>query len=234
MSEVVFKRQGETIEFTAASAYTAGQCELIAGLAAFAVNTVAIGEIAVFQILGLVKAVASGTEPAGSRGNLVFWDSSANKATLKPVAASGDFVLGTLAKASAANATTFEVLLNTFPNDTAAGLLAGKAIDTKTDNYTADAQDTGKVLVMNAADKAVTLPATSAGLELVVMCTSVGDALNISPNASDKIMGPDVAGVDDKDYILAAAALGDYLVLVGDGSAGWYVKASRGTWTQEA
>lgn len=234
MSELAFLRKGETIEFTAAAAYTAGQCELIAGMAAYAVNSYAIGDKAVFQVCGAVKAVASGTEPAGSRGNLVFWDSSANKATLLPVAAAGDFILGTLAEASAANATTFKVLLNEFPNDTPAGLLAGKAIDTKTDNYTADAQDTGKVLVMNATAKAFTLPATVAGLTLIVMAAVVGTTLNVSPNAVDKIMGPDVAGVDNKDYILASTALGDYLVLTGDGTDGWFVNASRGTWTQEA
>ena len=45
----------------------------------------------------------------------------------------------------------------------------------------------------------------------------------------------DVAGVDDKDYQLTKATQnqGDYLHIVGDGASGWFVKSSRGTWTQE-
>ena len=62
-----------------------------------------------------------------------------------------------------------------------------------------------------------------------------GALMSVSPNASDKIMGPDVTGVDDKDYQLTKATQkqGDYLHIVGDGASGWFVKSSRGTWTQE-
>ena len=49
-------------------------------------------------------------------------------------------------------------------------------------------------------------------------------------------MGADLAGVDDKDRILAAAdsVAGDYLHLVADAVNGWFVVAERGKWTAES
>jgi len=234
-----YLRAGKTIELITVLAVVAGTLSLKAGKAAFAVADYAAGALAAFQIEGVVTVGTSATEAAGSIGSLVYYDSSEEVCTLVPVSDAGDFVVGTLVLATDAlsAAGTFEVLLNAFPADLPAGLFAGKIVDYHVANYTLDAQDTGKVLVMNADAKVFTLPATVAGLEFVIQCiTADGGALmSVSPNASDKIMGPDVAGVDDKDYQLTKATQnqGDYLHIVGDGASGWFVKSSRGTWTQE-
>lgn len=232
MSEVVFNRQGETIEFTATDAITAGECRLIAGLCAFAVASYAVGQLAVMQILGNVKALGTVTsEPAAPKGSLVFWNATTNKASV----VGGTFLMGILAADAAAEATRLEVLLNTVPPG-AAGF-AGKTLSRVAVDTVLDAQDTGKLMIMTADSKTFTLPATVAGLELICQCDVSGGAatMSVSPSASDKIMGPDVAGVDDKDYLLDGdGAQGDYLHLIGDGADGWFVKASRGNWTQEA
>ena len=55
------------------------------------------------------------------------------------------------------------------------------------------------------ATNVVTLPATAAGLQYVIRCGASGQRVAVSPAAADKIMGADLAGVDDKDRILAAA-----------------------------
>lgn len=60
-------------------------------------------------------------------------------------------------------------------------------------------------------------------------------AVTISPNANDKIMGPNIAGVDNKDRIntKATAKTGDFIVIVGDGVDGWDITREVGTWAAE-
>jgi len=83
----------------------------------------------------------------------------------------------------------------------------------------------------------ITLPATAAGVSYTFINDGFDGAVQISlsPNASDKIMGMDNAGVDDKDWIntLATAKRGDMVTLIGDGSAGWYIAKQVGTWASE-
>ena len=115
---------------------------------------------------------------------------------------------------------------------------ADKIQETKTDNYTVDAEDVGKCLNIGTDAKAFTLPATVVGYDVVFR--NIGAfgtvALNISPNANDKIMGPDTAGTDNKDQIntKATAQRGDYIHLLGDGANGWFIKRKKGTWAEEA
>jgi hypothetical protein len=107
-----------------------------------------------------------------------------------------------------------------------------------TGTKTLDAQDVGKALYVTADAFVITLPATVVGYYYkIINGMQDGDALvTISPNSSDKIMGPDVGGVDNKDYqnTKATARAGDRLEIMGDGSIGWYVTKEVGTWAQEA
>ncbi len=100
-----------------------------------------------------------------------------------------------------------------------------------------DAQDTGKVLMMNADAKKFTLPSTAAGITFTIINIAEDGAalLTIAPAAADKIQGPDIAGVDDKDLINTKATQlqGDMVRLVG-GADGWFVAAISGTWVAEA
>ncbi len=110
--------------------------------------------------------------------------------------------------------------------------------ETKSDNYTVDALDSGKIIYVDTDAKTITLPATDAGLTVTfVNAGSYGTvALTISPNAVDKIMGNDITAADDKDLIntKATAQRGDFVTLVGDGADGWFITAQRGTWAREA
>ena len=86
--------------------------------------------------------------------------------------------------------------------------------------------------------KVFTLPATVAGLEVIIVNDAAdGEILmSVSPNANDKIMGPDIAGTDNKDQqnTKATANRGDYIWLVGDGADGWWIRERRGTWVEES
>lgn len=116
---------------------------------------------------------------------------------------------------------------------------AGLACEAVADNKTLDAQDVGKLFYVTADAKTITLPATVAGLGPIVIMNGGADAgvaVKVSPNANDKIMGPDVAGTDNKDQIntKTTAKRGDYIVITGDGANGWWISAKRGTWAEEA
>ncbi len=117
--------------------------------------------------------------------------------------------------------------------------LANLDFEAVPDNKTLDAQDVGKVLYVTTDAKTVTLPATAAGLQYIVMnggATPGSVGMSVSPNTADRIMGADLAGADNKDRIntKATARPGDYIKLVADGVNGWYVVEENGTWAAEA
>jgi len=104
---------------------------------------------------------------------------------------------------------------------------------------TLDAEDTGKLFWVDTDAKTITLPAIATGLDgfVVVNGGSYGAvAVNISPNASDMILGPDITGADNKDLIntKATARRGDFVILGGNDADGYAVQALRGTWAREA
>lgn len=103
-------------------------------------------------------------------------------------------------------------------------------------NHSLTANESGNTIFVDTSGAAVTLtlPATALGVTYNIKVSKTGNALNISPNASDLIRGLDAAGVDDKDIIFASPVVGDFIKLFGDGSVGWYVQEASGTITREA
>ena len=101
-----------------------------------------------------------------------------------------------------------------------------------------DAQDTGKIIEVDTDNVKLTLPSTVAGITFHIRNVGADGTVKllIDPAAVDLIAGPDIAGVDDKDLIntKATAKRGDYVVLVGNGAAGWHVVDISGTWAAEA
>jgi len=100
--------------------------------------------------------------------------------------------------------------------------------------------ESGSVVVVTAADKVITLPATQLGLEYTVMLgaggLSSGTGLSVSPAAADQIIGNGFTVADNKDAINTGSTdvVGDSITLLGDGSVGWYVVNVTGTWAREA
>lgn len=109
--------------------------------------------------------------------------------------------------------------------------------ETKSDNYTVDALDGGKIIYVDTDAKTITLPATDVGISVtLVNAGGFGTVLlKIAPNANDQINGADFTAADNK-YIgntKATAQRGDFITLLADGTDGWFVTAIRGTWLRE-
>ena len=103
---------------------------------------------------------------------------------------------------------------------------------------TLNAEDTNKVIACTVTT-VVTLPATATALKNVTLL-SVGPfgtvEISASPHSDDKIMGPDLAGVNNKDLINTAATArrGDFVTLNAGDTDGYTVAELKGTWAAEA
>ncbi|MGE3990331.1 hypothetical protein [Pseudorhodoplanes sp.] len=161
------------------------------------------------------------TDPVGTP----IYATDDNAFTFSPVG--GTFV-GKLARfvSSGIVVCAFNVLEMRDPH---AGLLAELA----STSITTDVQDTGKVI---CCDTTVvhTLGATAVGG--VVRFLNIGAfgavQISLSPNANDKVQGPNIAGADNTDLIntLATAQRGDYIDLLFGQTDGPVVLRKRGIW----
>ncbi len=110
--------------------------------------------------------------------------------------------------------------------------------ETVSGNKTLDIEDNGKVLFVDTDATTTTLPAVATAVNCTIV--NIGAygtiAVNVSPNASDKIHAPDIAGTDNKDHIntKATAQRGDMITLRTGDSNGWFVTNQRGIWAQES
>jgi hypothetical protein len=106
------------------------------------------------------------------------------------------------------------------------------------DNKTLDIEDNGKLFVVSADAKVITLPAVATPVNCVILNGGAfgTQAVSISPAAADKIQGPDLPGTDNKDLIntKATARRGDFVKLVTGDANGPIVAELRGTWATEA
>lgn len=107
-----------------------------------------------------------------------------------------------------------------------------------TANFTTDIQDNGKLFWVTTDAVTITLAAVATPLNAkFVNGGSFGAvAINLSPNAVDRIQGPDFAGTDNKDLIntKATARRGDFVKLVTGDANGAIVSELRGIWATEA
>jgi len=105
---------------------------------------------------------------------------------------------------------------------------------------TFDAEDSGKLFVIDSAGDAaaLTLPAVAAGLSLTIMAISAFGTtqVKIDPAAADMILGPDITGADNKDLLLTKATQrrGDFVTLISADADGYIVTELRGIWAREA
>lgn len=110
--------------------------------------------------------------------------------------------------------------------------------ETITVDKTLDIEDNGKLFVVTVDAKIITLPAVATPVNCVILNGGAfgAVAVNISPNAADKIQGPNLPGTDNKDLIntKATARRGDFVKLVTGDANGPIVAELHGTWATEA
>ena len=85
------------------------------------------------------------------------------------------------------------------------------------------------------ASATITLPATVVGYVYTIVNGGDDDVtITINPNAADLIAGNSFTAADDKDVINTLGRAGDSITLIGNGTTGWNIVTSTGTWTREA
>jgi len=241
MDAVLLRDNTKTEDCYSASALTAGDITDIDGRSGVVVADIAAGGTGKVYTDGIfsIKAV----ELIMSRGMVVGFDNdgtpyggSTTGAVTPKLAVADIALLGTVIKDKVAALATAEVDLNAIPNDLI-GILAGRTFEAVSENLTLDIQDVGKILLVDTDAFAFTLPATAVGFEFVIMnvMADAGCLITVSPNANDKIMGADLAGVNDKDRLLtkATSKSNDFIPLVYGSADGYNVTQERGTWAAE-
>jgi hypothetical protein len=102
---------------------------------------------------------------------------------------------------------------------------------------TLDLEDSGKAIFCTVTT-VITLAATAVDLDVKLVNMGPYGTVQISadPAAADKFVGPDLTGVDNKDYIntLATAQRGDFIAIKGGHADGYIINGKKGTWAAEA
>jgi hypothetical protein len=102
---------------------------------------------------------------------------------------------------------------------------------------TLDIQDNGKLFVVTADAKIITMPAVATPVNCVIMNGGAFGtiAVNVSPDAADQVQGPDLPGTANKDLIntKATARRGDFVKLVTGDANGPIASELRGIWATE-
>jgi predicted RecA/RadA family phage recombinase len=232
-----FIADGLTLDYTPAAAVDAGDIIVIGdeiGVAKLDIAASALGAIALTGIYDVIKDGTTG--PVFAAGDPVFFDQATELAvrveTTPPNA--GFVYLGIAVNAAGTDEALVRVRIdNTSVPDWMRDLV-WEDVTIASGSKTLDANDIGKVMnvIVGHATNVVTLPAVAVGNEYVVRCGLSGERIALSPNASDKLLGADLAGADNTDYILAAATskAGDYIRVKYFSADGWRIIQRRGIW----
>jgi predicted RecA/RadA family phage recombinase len=227
--------RGDSIPYTPAADLSAGVPVFLGDVVGIPTSTILagiIGALAIVGIFGFAKDDTSG--PVIAAGDPVFWDAANSQAT--NLGAAGFKRIGTATEAAGASTAVVNVRIN--DGVTLPAALQNKVWEAVAVNKTLDAEDVGKVMLVTADAVVITLPATAAKMAFVIANGGADGAvgLSVSPDAADKIMGADLAGVGNKDRIntKATAKRLDFVSIFGDAVDGYVVEAERGTWAAEA
>jgi len=240
MTTASYVQQGASIDYTPSGAVSAGDVVVLRdliGIAKLDIAASALGALAIEGVFDVAKDDDATTGTIFALGQGVYWDATNEQATPEPA---GMKYMGIAVAAAAKTAATVRVSLqqDVGGDEELPAAFQGLTFEDVAVDKTLDIEDVGKVINVTVDAKTITLPAVAAGLRFVIRCGAADGTvgLAVSPNASDKIMGADLAGVDNKDRLLvkATAVLGDYIVLTYGGATGWLVEAEVGTWSAEA
>lgn len=227
--------RGDSIPYTPAADLSAGVPVFLGDVVGIPTSPILAGILGALVITGIFAFAKDDTSgPVIAAGDPVFWDAANSQAT--NLAGAGFKRLGTATEAAGASTSTVNVRINDGVQVPAA--LQNKVWEAVAANKTLDAEDVGKVMLVTVDGVVITLPSTAAKMAFVIANGGADGAvgLSVSPAAADKIMGADLAGVDNKDRVntKATAKRLDFISIFGDAVDGYVVDAERGTWAAEA
>lgn len=237
-SEAKFLMECDALDYTPTGVRTAGQVVQVAGKAGICVDAIDANALGSVQVRGIVEIKKA--QIAGSAGSPVGWDENGSPyngtalaGALTSNLAAADFIVGSLLEDMAATDETAKVILNEF--DPKKPIFANMVYEAVAADLTLNAEDCGKALIVTVTGKVITLPATAAGLGPIAIINGCADGtiVTISPNSNDRIMGPNIAGNEDKDLVNTAqtAKHWDYVIISPDVAGnGWQIHAIRGIW----
>lgn len=234
--------EGDVIKYTNATGSTILSGALVAlGMGVgIAIGDIINGGTGALQVCGLVtlpkknEAMAAGL-PVGfdSDGNPYLGTAGTGAASL--FLADANFVVGCVAYAATAAATTVTVVLNKFspkfpywPERTYETVAAAKTLDV---------EDNGKVFQDLTDNAVITLVAVSGiiGFDVIIqnMAAAGGAKLSVDPEANDRMMAADLTGVNNKDLINTKTTQeqGDYVHI--QYGTDPYVINKKGIWAAE-
>ncbi|HAT09765.1 MAG TPA: hypothetical protein DCS97_04075 [Planctomycetes bacterium] len=226
---------GDSINYTPAADLAIGTPTFLGDLVGIPVSAIAagiLGALAIAGVFAFAKDETSG--PVFAQGDHVFWDAANSQAVA--VQGAGMRRLGTAVAAAGTSDSTVSVKIND-------GMCLPDALQRRiweevAASKTLDAEDVGKVMLVTVDTVVITLPATAAKMAFVIANGGADGAvgLSVSPAAADKIMGANLAGVDNKDRIntKATAKRLDFIRIFGDAVDGYVVESERGIWAAEA
>lgn len=231
--------EGVRIDHTPTSDLTGGQLIQLAGkgaaipsqpIAANALGSVAVGGVFNGPYVGNACNV----------GDNLWWDADgtpyggAADGALTNLGADGDFWVGTVTTAPAANDASVEFALNVANPDQPAWI--GRTFfKSAVDLNFVEATHSGGVIEITADAKTVTLPTGVAGMEVIVVNRVIdgGALVTVDLDGNEIIRGANltIAATKTANNTKATAIQGDYLHLVCNVDAtAWRVVAKRGIW----
>jgi predicted RecA/RadA family phage recombinase len=101
-------QEGETMNYTAGAAITAGQMVLVTGVVGIAVSDCASGAVGVMATMGVFEVAKEGTD-APAQGQIMYYNATNGTAT---VTASSNKVIGYAWAAAASGDSTVQVRLS--------------------------------------------------------------------------------------------------------------------------
>jgi len=227
-----FKGEGNRVQWTngTGSDVASGAVVDLGDIYGIAVIAIVSGAVGALEI-DREHVLAATTASAWKAGDDVYWDSG-NSKLIEIGGSSYKYIGKAMRDKTATTDTTNRIKLN-FGTPISPQLL-DRVWEAVAADITLDVQDIGKVMNVTADAKVVTLPATVIGYDFIVRNGAADAAalVTVSPNVNDKIMGADLAGVDntDRTNTKTTAKRGDFIQLDADGNNGYYVKAEKGIW----
>jgi predicted RecA/RadA family phage recombinase len=233
---------GDVLDHTPGTALTGGQVIQLAGkMAAIPSQPIAASVLGSVAINGRFSGPYVGN--ACNVGDNLWWDASGTPyggsadGALTNLGADGDWWVGTVTAAAAANDASIEFALN-LENPTQPNWVGRTFLKTAVDLTMVEATHSGMVIEVTADAKTITLPTGVVGMEYIVVnrVVDAGSLTTVDLDGNEIIRGANLTIAATKKALntKVTSVQGDYLHLICTVAAtAWRCVGKRGTWVTD-